>query len=80
MSLGVGWQWIVRICHPHSFSHLRRNNVEGATIEKTHNQTNASMVSVALIEIDETMRVSSGPVEEQWEEKRRQLEAIDWEL
>jgi hypothetical protein len=37
----------------HSFFQLKTQNVEEGTIEIMHNQTNASMTSVALIEADE---------------------------
>jgi hypothetical protein len=61
----------------HSFVQLRRKDADDATIETMHNQTNASMASVALIETDEKMKVSSGPVKEKSEEKRLQLEDVD---
>jgi hypothetical protein len=42
------------LCHSFIFS-----IEEEATIKKIHNQTNASMVSVALIETEEKMKVSN---------------------
>jgi hypothetical protein len=64
----------------HSFIfQFRKKNVEEVTFEKMHNQTNASMASVALIETDEKMKFASESIEENLEAKRLQFQVVQWE-